>query len=913
MRQRRGGERSMMQSAGSSGTLSPHSGRSARSTDYRVVSDRQSTREAEALMARVTSTRRIERAGVNALRTLLEDHDQIVQEIDGGNDYGEDLFVMLTKNGQRTGMSVAIQVKSGAKYKRANGYAIPVDEHFDDWTKSLLPVFGVVFDVESKRLYWVNLSAYLKKASTPKSWVSVNVDNELDASTVGNFIDAAQEYAEEKDSRTRGEIPAQVFSVSETWTVSPDWFVGRVTQCEEITEILTATSRRRALISGIAGVGKTSLVHRVLREPSVQNTYSGSVVFLDMFGFSGDRRTLGRAGAAYAPLLTALGIPSSSVPADIGSQAVIYHKKLDELADLDTPVLLALDNVAEMSQIAELLPKSPKHGVVITSRIQLGVIDGIENVNLQAMSAIEARALLSASLMPKNMASMEAHRIDTLCTLCGRLPLAVKIAAAILKGDLDLDIDGLIEELEEESNRLNVLQYGDTAVRAALEVSYRHLDEELREPFFRLSVNPGSEISTEIAAVVMEVAPLKARGLMRRLSESNLVSRSPVPARWVMHDLVYLFSSEKAKELMSASSWISCFTELAHCYYVTAEESDGRLRGPISSARGRFQTTADSLQWFDIECENLVGTAQRASDLGLHEDAYFISMNLVLYFDMRGRVVDALQSAILAHDSARVSKNAEWQVRALNNIGLALTTQRKFKEAIQRLTKAQVIAERIGFFDGACEAAISLGAAVRQYQGPTAAIPLLTEALRLAEQTGVTNAIATALTNLGSAYRESGQLGNAAKVLEKSIALHQMTGDLRKEASAHGGLGAVYSNMGKCNLALKAFEKSFAAYESVQDEFGIHLGFMNLGATYLSAGDQGKATRCLERARVYFSKTRNSYYEAGTLANLGRVEHEAGNPRKARQLYERARDLYAAAAAPDELQMIDHWLRKLDA
>lgn len=140
-----------------------------------------------------------------------------------------------------------------------------------------------------------------------------------------------------------------------------------------------------------------------------------------------------------------------------------------------------------------------------------------------------------------------------------------------------------------------------------------------------------------------------------------------------------------------------------------------------------------------------------------------------------------------------------------------------------------------------------------------------------------------------------------------------MTGDLRKEASAHGGLGAVYSNMGKYNLALKAYEKSFAAYESVQDEFGIHLGFMNLGATYLSAGDQGKATRCLERARVYFSKTRNSYYEAGTLANLGRVEHETGNARKARQLYERARDLYAAAAAPDELQMIDHWLRKLDA
>lgn len=58
--------------------------------------------------ARVTRSRRIERAGVNALRALLEDHDQIVQEIDGGNDYGEDLFVMLTRDGERTGVTIAV-------------------------------------------------------------------------------------------------------------------------------------------------------------------------------------------------------------------------------------------------------------------------------------------------------------------------------------------------------------------------------------------------------------------------------------------------------------------------------------------------------------------------------------------------------------------------------------------------------------------------------------------------------------------------------------------------------------------------------------------------------------------------------------------------------------------------------------
>ncbi|MFG2135687.1 DUF4365 domain-containing protein [Streptomyces sp. NPDC048650] len=82
--------------------------------------------------ARVPRSRSIERAGVNALRAFLEEHFQIVQEIDGGNDFGEDLFVMPTREGERTGSSIAVQVKSGDKYKRANGYAIPVDAHASD-------------------------------------------------------------------------------------------------------------------------------------------------------------------------------------------------------------------------------------------------------------------------------------------------------------------------------------------------------------------------------------------------------------------------------------------------------------------------------------------------------------------------------------------------------------------------------------------------------------------------------------------------------------------------------------------------------------------------------------------------------------------------------------------------------------
>lgn len=83
-------------------------------------------------MSTVRSSRRIERAGVNALRALLEEHDHIVQEM-----------ANFTLAGKRTPYWIATQVKSGKKHKRVNGCAIPVDDHFDDWRQDRIAIADV--------------------------------------------------------------------------------------------------------------------------------------------------------------------------------------------------------------------------------------------------------------------------------------------------------------------------------------------------------------------------------------------------------------------------------------------------------------------------------------------------------------------------------------------------------------------------------------------------------------------------------------------------------------------------------------------------------------------------------------------------------------------------------------------------
>jgi len=74
-----------------------------------------------------SQSRREERRAVNAARTFFEEHDLVFQEIDLRNDIDQDAILDFARSGPNAGLSVALQIKGGRKYKRSAGHAIPVD------------------------------------------------------------------------------------------------------------------------------------------------------------------------------------------------------------------------------------------------------------------------------------------------------------------------------------------------------------------------------------------------------------------------------------------------------------------------------------------------------------------------------------------------------------------------------------------------------------------------------------------------------------------------------------------------------------------------------------------------------------------------------------------------------------------
>jgi hypothetical protein len=139
---------------------------------------------------------------VNAIRTLLERHDHIVQEVDGQNDFGEDLYVTFTTGGEVTGDMIKIQVKGGRSWRKAYGYGVPVGHHGDTWCDGNVPVICVVHDPD-KGLYWANATQQLlsaRRESKVLSTIPVSSDDFLDDASIADFVAQARHYV----SRYRG-------------------------------------------------------------------------------------------------------------------------------------------------------------------------------------------------------------------------------------------------------------------------------------------------------------------------------------------------------------------------------------------------------------------------------------------------------------------------------------------------------------------------------------------------------------------------------------------------------------------------------------------------------------------------------------------------------------------------------------
>ena len=150
-----------------------------------------------------------------------------------------------------------------------------------------------------------------------------------------------------------------------------------------------------ALITGTAGVGKTTLAIRFAREAA--SRFPDGQLYVNLRGFDPASAPV-PPGTALQGFFDALGVPPRHVQAGLDAQSALLRTLLD-----GKRMLLLLDNAHDADQVRPLLPGSVGCLVLVTSRSQLTglvVADGARLLPLGVLDGGEATSLLVGRLGP---------------------------------------------------------------------------------------------------------------------------------------------------------------------------------------------------------------------------------------------------------------------------------------------------------------------------------------------------------------------------------------------------------------------------------------------------------------------------------------------------------------------------------
>ncbi|MBB5858146.1 ATP-binding protein [Amycolatopsis umgeniensis] len=295
-------------------------------------------------------------------------------------------------------------------------------------------------------------------------------------------------------------------------------------------------------VDGAGGMGKTTLaLHWAHR---IQHRFPDGTLHINLRGYGPGVPVT--AGEALSGLLRALGVAARAIPADVDAQAALLRSLLS-----GKRALLLLDNAHSAEQIRPLLPGTAGCMAVVTSRDSLTglvVTDAAHRLTLDLLSEAEALDLVSG-ILGADRAAAEPDAVGELVQFCGRLPLALRVAASRAAAHPHLTVADVVTELADDRTRLDVLsEFGDerAAVRAVFDWSYGRLPSAQARLFRRLGLHPGPDLSLAAAAALAELPPAETRPLLAALANAHLIEPA-AGGRYRFHDLLRAYAADQAR------------------------------------------------------------------------------------------------------------------------------------------------------------------------------------------------------------------------------------------------------------------------------------------------------------------------------------------------------------------------------
>ncbi|MEU3952273.1 tetratricopeptide repeat protein [Streptomyces achromogenes] len=670
-------------------------------------------------------------------------------------------------------------------------------------------------------------------------------------------------------------------------------FVGRDTELDRIHEALRptvgdGTSGKVTVVTGLAGIGKTELVlqaaHRALDEPG---WFPGGSLFVDLHGYDARRKVT--SGQALGSLLRALGIPVQHIPPQLEERALLYRSTLAALAAAERRVLVVLDDVPADDGIRSLLPGDESTVTLISSRDSLADLDAA-TVTLRQLSVADGRKLLTDSLRTARLddprATAEADDADRLAELCGGLPLALRIVAALLVDVPARPLAQLRRDLDVTHSRLSALRRNERTVTAAFELSYRQLGKKQARLFRLMCLHPGSDFSTECMAQVYGDTVKETERLLLTLSRRHLVEPQEVYGRWQQHSLLRLYSGEQL--LASGYKWGPDLMRLFVHLHETATDATDTLLSPAShrsAAETRFADRTAALRWLEVERHTLVGAVIRACQADDHLICLALGIPTVRFLVEAHYVEQAAWTLKAAIRSSRKLDDRFHEASLLSALGLVLRDMQKIRKSIRAHSKAIRICRQLKNHDAMASALNNLGLSLYEQRRFDDSIAAHTKAEGLFKRAGDLRAAAQARSNTGETLATMGRTEEASRALRKAAKIFRKHGDLRGYAQALGGLAKITRDEGMAEKAVELHERALGLADGLLIPHERATELANLATALTISGHFAAALTAQQEALDIFQRLEDHRGEAMTLGNMALVRQRQDKWRKAIALH----------------------------
>jgi tetratricopeptide (TPR) repeat protein len=659
-------------------------------------------------------------------------------------------------------------------------------------------------------------------------------------------------------------LPAR--SAARQLPAGPVDFINRVAELSKLDEVGgpgEAGAVPVIVLRGAPGSGKTALALRWGHWR--QERFGGGQLYADMRelpnpGLGGPES----ADEVLTSFLLAMGVPGNLQPDNFAARRSLYRT-----LTADRPVLVLLRGAALPAQVSQLIPTAPGSVMLVSTQHDVRglAMEGARFVDVDPLDDAAALALLAA-ICGRERIEADPPAAKRLITLCGHLPIALRIVAGRLQLDSTMTVAELAQEVSSEPYLFDALALpgGSSSVEPLFNNAYRHLKADAQRLYRDLGAIPVAEVSDDLLAYVGWSDRVARRSAVEELLGLTLLQRVGRD-RYTLHSLIRAHASRLAQQtgpghaervVTDSIEYFCEFTESADRAVMRdrrrltagSVERDNRFAGP--------NPRAGALRALERSREDLLRIARVALAVGADGQVMRLATAAqALYFNHQ-HLADQTEMSRLAITAAkRLGRgNVEVQIRctlakAYADVGEFDRARTEIAGAFALLPSANdpILAGTVWEFNGRVLDLVSRAVpAAEQAAVRDQAEAALLKAVGIFADHEVDRGVALGQLYLGIFLDAAGRPAQALTHLIQARDGLNAVDDDRNATLADAALGAAHLHLGQNRQAydeLAAAAAYFAVAELWQYELEVREDLV-LAATAL--GDQALATEHAERA-----------------------------------------------------------------